>query len=94
MLAVLIRQLGIDEIPLGLEGAPEDCISGLLGGHFEVIRAVPGCNAETSAGGRSKAASSVIWSEAESSTRQTSTRIWLMEYSLVSIAVLCYHSQG
>jgi hypothetical protein len=33
MLAVLIRQLSIDEIPLGLECAPEDCISGLLGGH-------------------------------------------------------------
>ena len=38
MLAVLIRQFSIDEIPLGLECATEDGVSGLLDGDFEVIQ--------------------------------------------------------
>jgi hypothetical protein len=38
MLAVLIRQLSIDQIPLGLERATEDGIAGFLGRSFEFIQ--------------------------------------------------------
>jgi hypothetical protein len=37
-LTVLVRQLSIDEVPLGLERATEDGISGFLGRRFEFIQ--------------------------------------------------------
>jgi len=37
MLAVLLRQLSIDEVPLGLERTTEDRISGFLGRRFQRI---------------------------------------------------------
>ena len=38
MLAVALRQLSIDEIPLGLERATKDGIAGFLGRRFEFIQ--------------------------------------------------------
>jgi hypothetical protein len=38
MLAVLLRQLGVDEVPLGLEDTAEDRISGYLSGRFQLIQ--------------------------------------------------------
>jgi hypothetical protein len=37
-LAVLLGQLGIDEIPLGLEHAPEDGSTGQLRGGFQIVQ--------------------------------------------------------
>jgi len=38
MLAVALRQLGIDNIPLRLEHAAEDGIAGFLGDRFQLIQ--------------------------------------------------------